>query len=394
MKKYIVLILSIIVNLFISCADEPNSTGNQLIPDEDKITLNKIDSYTNSFEQSLSTFNKPNFFGSSSRILLGNFNNLKSEILIDFLILLPDTTKEQLKNSTIKLKSSFISMRPNYWIGDKSDFQFTVQSINRSWNPSTITNDTINSIRNSLSEDILDKSTYNFSDSLITFSFNNSLVNSWINEVLDTEAPKFYGIFLSPITLNSLAGFQALTTFPVTEYILLNMVFEKEGSYIDTITANPSLDIHIVDGELPLNTSNSFILSSGLSVRGNLWFDLSQVPTNILVNKADLQLFIDTLNTFEGSVKTDTIKVSILKNRDSNEVNADIISRNLLRSSSNKYSGDIKQIIQTWLNGEKNEGIEIKLSDEGRSISQIAIWGNINSIDSLKPRLTIYYTQK
>ena len=58
----------------------------------------------------------------------------------------------------------------------------------------------------------------------------------------------------------------------------------------------------------------------------------------------------------------------------------------------NKYSGDIRQFVERWIDGEENEGLEIKLSDESRSANSVTIYGT-NEI-AFTPKLTIYYTTK
>ncbi len=42
------------------------------------------------------------YWGSSGRLLLGNYKNIKSEILISFQMLLPDSIKTALRNDNLQ----------------------------------------------------------------------------------------------------------------------------------------------------------------------------------------------------------------------------------------------------------------------------------------------------
>ncbi|MCB0732491.1 MAG: hypothetical protein KDC88_15820, partial [Ignavibacteriae bacterium] len=351
-------------------------------------------SYNNSFEQSFISFQKDSlFFGSSSRLLLGSYKNISSEALMAFLISLPDSIEVPYDSNLVTLKSSWIELYPNYWIGDSVNFNFTAHQINTSWNAIEINDDTVNAIHTTLGANILESLEYTPGDSVIKFTIDNNLVESWVKKSFDESFPENYGILLAPASSNGIMGFQGLTNFPNNVYPLLHMEFEKEGKFIDTVYAYPNLDLHLPTGERLSEPQNTVLLQSSIGVRGKLKFSLDNVPENILVNSAILDLQIDDLNTFQGTIKTDTIAVGFLSNYNSVTVNDDF-RRYPLYLSGSKYSGEIRQFVQRWLDGEKNEGLEIKLSDENRSASIITFLGSTYPVDSLKPRLTIYYSSK
>ncbi len=391
-NKIIITILALLLTSFVACSDEPNAVGVGLIPDKDKLTFESIDSYTSGFSQSFESFKKDSLkFGSTSPVLLGNYKNISIDMLIGFLISLPDSIKEPFTTGEAKLLSCWIEAEPTYWIGDSNNFSFTLHRINSSWNPAIITQDTIDEINNKLGPNLLDASTYSFVDTLMKFDVNKDLVEGWTRRTFDSSYEKDYGMLLRSNSSSAIVGFQALTSFPYAEYPKLYMVFEKPGVFIDTLVAIPSSDLHIPTGVILQNTSQSIILQSTLGVRGKLKFDLSMVPENILINKADLDLFIDTDNSEEGSVKTDTIAISLLKKFEDATLSSSIGRYPLLRKD-NKYTGDIRAFVQNWINGEINEGVQLQLSDELRSVSKVAIY-NTFAVDSLRPRLTIYYTK-
>ncbi len=390
-KIKIVFFISLIFVSF-ACNDEPTAVGDALIPNTDRIELKKIDSYNNSFNQSFSTFQKDSlFFGASNRVLLGSYKNLSIDMLLGFGILFPDSLKESINKNEVVLKSSWIEMRPNYWIGDKSHLEFSVKEINQNWSSSNFNQDTLNAVKASLGDDILIKDSYSFSDSLIKFSIDEQVVNKWVKQVAENTFALNNGLYFTPVSKTGIVGFQAIARFISSSFVTLNMVLEKPGVYVDTIKAVQSKDLHIVNKTEPEKNENSLILQSSSSIRGKLWFDVSSVPTDVVLNKATLSLYIDEQHTFQGKPKTDSVVVSFFENKNQNLVKKEF-GISVLFNKDNTYSGDIRQFVQRWINGENNEGMEIKLSDEDRSANTIAFFKSDYQVDSLRPRLTIFYT--
>lgn len=376
----------------LACNDDPTSVGDSLIPDGDRIAFQKIDSYNNNFNQTFSTFSKDSlFYGHSKRILLGSYNNLSIDMLIGFGILFPDSIRDGLKKSEISLKSSWIEMEPNYWLGNKSHFEFSVKEIKQNWSSNNFNNDTLNAVKSSLGNEVLLQDTYSFTDSLIKFSIEQQIVNKWIMQAVENSLSINDGLYFSPVSNTGIVGFQAIARYTKSKYISLNMVFEKQGEIIDTITAVQSSDLHVVTSTTPEENENSLILQSSSSIRGKLWFDVSSVPANAILNKATLNLCIDELKTEIGNVKTDTVAISFFENKNENIINKKYGIAALLKKDKN-YSGDIRKFVQRWINGEDNEGMEIKLSDENKSANTIAFYKSDCQVDSLRPRLTIFYT--
>ena len=390
-KIKIVFFISLLLVVF-ACNDEPTAVGDALIPNTDRIELKKIDSYNNSFNQSFSTFQKDSlFFGASNRVLLGSYKNLSIDMLLGFGILFPDSLKESINKNEVVLKSSWIEMRPNYWIGDKSHLEFSVKEINQNWSSSNFNQDTLNAVKASLGDDILIKDSYSFSDSLIKFSIDEQVVNKWVKQVAENTFALNNGLYFTPVSKTGIVGFQAIARFISSSFVTLNMVLEKPGVYVDTIKAVQSKDLHIVNKTEPEKNENSLILQSSSSIRGKLWFDVSSVPTDVVLNKATLSLYIDEQHTFQGKPKTDSVVVSFFENKNQNLVKKEF-GISVLFNKDNTYSGDIRQFVQRWINGENNEGMEIKLSDEDRSANTIAFFKSDYQVDSLRPRLTIFYT--
>ena len=154
-RLFISLLLLVIA---IGCSDDPNSVGNALIPENDKLKILTIDSETDSFEQEFVSFRKDSlFFGNSKRLLLGEYRNVSSDVLLRFFIILPDSIKTLLESTdSVSLRSSWIELYPDYWLGDKSSVDFLVNEIQTSWNPVEFNEDSLSLVQNSLGSSILE----------------------------------------------------------------------------------------------------------------------------------------------------------------------------------------------------------------------------------------------
>lgn len=393
-KSFLFIYFVFVAGFLVSCSDDPNSVGVDTIPKGDQLQTNVYNTLTEKVDQSIITFQEDSlYWGSSDRLLLGEYKNISSEVLISFQMSLPDSILILLQeNDSTQLLNSWIELYPNYWIGDSTNFNFTAHQINTSWNSVQIDEDTIANIRAGLGPNILQNYQYNAGDTVIKFDIGNEIVNNWVKRSYDTSYPDDYGIMLKPSFNSGMVGFQALTSIPTSKYPTLFLVFEKLDDFIDTVEISPGLDIHLTSGDRLLDGPNSIYLQGSISVRGRLFFNLETLPQNVLVNSASLELFVDDLNSFQGSIKSDTIAASFYHNFASDSIRYDYGKYPILRSG-DIYSGDIRQFVQRWIDGESNEGLELKLSDENRSPAAVSIYTGEHPIESLRPRLTIYYTK-
>lgn len=384
-NKFIIIVL--IAGIIISCSEDPNSVGSLLIPEKDILKSKTIELSGESVE----SFKKDSvLFGSSSALLLGNYNNVSSKVLLAFLITLPDSIKDPYSNNEANLKSAWIEIYPNYWLGDKINIDFTAHKINTAWNPLLVNDDSISIIESSLGENILTSLSYVEGDTVIGFTIDENLVENWVKRSFDSSVESNYGLLLEPTAgTSTIFGFQALSGFPLSQYTTLHLEFEKPGEFVDTVLANPNLDLHRPAGEKLPDPNNGIILQSGIISRGKIKINTDDIPKSIVVNNALLDIYIQSSE--EGTVSSDTIAVSFLSNFSNSTVNEEF-GRYPLVKEENKYSGDIRQFVERWIDGEENEGLEIKLSDESRSANSVTIYGT-NEI-AFTPKLTIYYTTK
>ncbi len=385
-------ILILIFIFFAACEDSPSSIGLELIPGQDLIKIDSINSRDASFQQNSAYFVDSLNLGASSRIIIGKDDRITSTGLLRFFIGIPDSITAYLDSDSIQVLSASVKIIPNYFLnGTTAEFDFTVHEITETWTPASFNQDSLNNLSYNQT-DISTERTY--TDSIITFKLPNDLVLKWMKNSRDNTAFSNDGLVFKPTAgTQRFVGFQALSSFGTGEFAKLNVEFQKINSIVDTIESIPSADIHVLDWSLPTVPADKILLHGGISTKGRVTFDLSKIPQNALVNKASLFLYADETQSNLASVASDTINVRIFADSTANEIVANTSTYKLVKSGT-YYKGDVSTIVQLWLNGFDNEGFRISLSDELRSLSYLAVYGSIAADVNMRPRLELIYTNR
>lgn len=396
MKNKILLFLLPLIALTFSCSDSPTSVGENLIPNDDKVTFNEFDTNKEDIPQQSYSYFENIKLGSSDRIILGKTSYGESIILLTFRPTLIDTLLTRFKNNELRIYDTWVSMKPNYFLGDKSlPFNFTVHQINNPWSIVGFDKDSLKNLQYDLTNIATDQK---IADTLITFKLPVSIVTEWLKASYDNSL-KNYGIILKPTSSTQrMVGFKAVfSSEEISTSVVLNYAIERTPNPVfrDTIDVSPYLDNHVVTSSLQ-KKSNLFYLQSSYALRGILSFDLSKLPVNIIVNKATLELTSASEFTFDGTPSSDSIDVQILADSVSKKLTSDSLYNITLSkpANSNIYSGDLTWMVQKWLKGETNQGLKLSLTDEYSATSLIAFYNSKETNKSLRPRLKIIYSKK
>jgi len=392
MKRFIAFIA--ILTIFISCNDDPTSVGSQLIPGGDYLDFQIVDSFIDTLEQNSYYFLDNIDLKRSSTILVGKNDDIESWMLMRFYMLFPDSVLAPLQVDSLNVLSTYIELRPNYIFGELNEsFGFTVHRVFDAWTPSGFNKDSMSSL-------IYDPSDYsanmNITDTVITFDIDSDLVLDWIKRTYDLERPENHGIVFIP-TPNSkrIFGFPGYDAYSTEFLPRLATVVEKPGVFVDTVFSIPFSDVHAVRGSIPIGNPENIILQGGLSTRGSIQFDVDDVPIHSIVNRATLQLFVDSLETVNGTIASDSVGVMIFKDNSLKTLLDSTVTQYLVRDSGAVYyEGEVTKLVQEWINGEDNQGFRIHLSDESRAVNKIAIKGSNTADPALRPRLKIIYSKK
>jgi hypothetical protein len=384
-KKSAIFILLLSAFLFFRCSDEPTSIGKDL-PGLNTINLITLNSSEDSLVQSSSYFHPKDVrLSSASSIMLGKSDNVTSSILIRFNITLPDSIIEDINNTSITVTNALMNLTQIYRFGEETaPFDFTVHKVTSNWSID-FTEDSV------VQYDITDsKISADVNDSITTVNVNNQLLQDWLKISADTSLSGNYGIYIRPAdNSQKILGYQAITqAFTNVPYI--RVVIEKQGAYTDTLTFTSSADLSVVEGEIPSISNENILVRSGFVINSKLSFNLSPVPENTVVNKAELVLFLDTLETKVGTSYNQSLQAYFLFD----STNTDSISSSSisLSKSGNTFRGEITPFVRAWLNNNNNNGLLITTASPLNGVELFVIKGSAASLSN-KPLLIITYTK-
>ncbi len=389
-RKLLFILIGLTSFIFYSCNNNPTSAGLGLLKN-DYINVKQIDSNTDSLKQISTNFKRSTPLGISSNILVGSNSNVQSSSLIQFSIVLDDSVKQDLLAGNVNVVSSNIYLYPVYTFGDtNSVMDFSVHKVLNSWNPNSIDGDNASSI--SFEQSDL-SSGRTFTDSLVSFTMDNSVVTSWLKYASDTTTqPAVYGIYLIPSSNSKkVMGFQALS-IGASNPSTLHVVLQKPGVYQDTLTFYPIQDASVVTGSLPNISSEEFAVQGGLTVNSKLWFDVSSIPKNTVINRALLTLTIDSTASIVGTDLTSTLDVRLFQ--DTVNITYDTTQVFTLARSGNTFQGDITNYVQSWIDTGNNLGILLQVTGQEGNLDLFAIKGSNAADRSARPRLQLTYTSK
>jgi hypothetical protein len=384
----IVIILFVVIN-FLSCSDDPTSIGIDLL-DGDFLIVSTFDTQDDSVTQSSSFFKEVVPLGLSSKVLIGKKDDVESTALMDFAFFIADSLQQDFLDGNISVTQAFIELAPQYTYTDEAaEYDFTVHKITSNWSILGFTSDSLANLSFD-AEDL--SSNKNFTDSIYTFDIDNDFVLQWIKNSIDSSLGENNGLYYIP-TMNTgkVVGFQALTTTS-TDAAKLKVVIEKTGSFVDTIRAFIFADVSAVIADLPVLPVVDIGVQSSITIQSKLFFDLSEVPRDIIINKAELILTEDTLSSITGSSFNPSL--AVFKITDSSDVTIDEGTGILLNKNNYIYTGDITPYITSWITNEDNQGMVIRPASLIEGLELFAIKGSEHPELSERPRLRIVFTSK
>ena len=385
--SFIVIIFLIVINV-LSCSDDPTSIGIDLL-DGDFLIVSTFDTADDTVTQSSSFFKEVVPLGLSSKVMIGKRDELEATALMDFTFFIADSLRQDFLDGNILVNKAFIELTPAYTYTDEdAEYDFTVHEITSDWSIG-FTSDSLANL--SFDEEDL-SSNKNFTDSLYTFDLNNDFVLQWIKVSIDSSLGKNNGIYYIPtMSTGKVVGFQALTTTS-SNAAKLRVVIEKPGSFVDTIRAFIFADVSTIIKDLPVLPVVDIGVQASTTIQSRLFFDLSEIPPDIIINKAELILTEDTLSSITGSSFNPNL--TVFKITDSSDVTIDESRGILLIKNNNTYTGDITLFIISWITNEDNQGMVIRSASLIEGLELFAIKGSDDPNLSERPRLRIVFTSK
>lgn len=279
-------------------------------------------------------------------------------------------------------------MTSSYKFGDTlAALDFSAHEIQKSWSLSDFKVDSLSQ----LSYDQTDASSNRtVSDTLTTFNLSNELVYKWLKDEKSSSSANTYGLLIKPKAgTNKFFGYYAYGT---DQSLIphLTIVVQKAGSYTDTVTYYSYMDTHVIEGTTTEINSQTMTVQSGLSYLGKLWFDISKVPVNAIINNATLTLTLDTINSKFGTSYTPEIYVYNLSDSANNSTDDTYLSS--LTRSGNKFSGSITGVVNKWIKTRQNLGLVFHPATILEGLEKYVFYNSNANDPTNRPKLTLLYT--
>ena len=383
------LFLFVLPFLIISCSDDPSSLGSDLL-NQDNIVVSTLDSFNDTLTQKFEPFNAKLSLGASDVLLVGKDADVESQILLAFYVPVASKYLSDL-DSGLTFLSANISLTRNYYYGDTlQPFNVGIHQVTSSWN-SLFTADSLTHLTYDQNSAV--QST-DISGDLYSFSVNPNLAKEWFTSAKDTALGKNYGVLIKPFGATRFTGFTSSTSLnagvpSIKIVVKKTTAFE---SYEDTLVYNGSVDVHVIQGTFPEPSTKTLTIQNGTGVQGKLWFDLSKLPQDAVVNTAKVILSIDTVNMKVGSAYSDGLLAYQIVDSLTDSTSTQFLVS--LSRTGNTYSGDVARIINIALQSKINYGMLITSSYQIKGLENFTLFNNDPSNNAFKPRLTITFSQK
>lgn len=387
--------------LFVNaCKEAPNSFGEEFIPTGDKFN----------FQQSVSSALKDSTYFSeqyaenvsfSQEIVIGKYEDYKSSALVKFPITAPDSIKTMLSAGTIKITSAWAKMNSTHYYGEKTaDYGFTVHKILNKVsfigvNSSTFPNITYDPA------DI--SSQIEVKDTVTSFHLNTDVVTDWIKVQYDSiNTPRNYGVLIKPTasTKKAIAYYGYENT--VSKGIMIYFEFKKLSTGVfDTLSAYATLDTYYAEHPTPAETDKYITIIGTVTYKNKIKFELPVLPANAVMNKATLELHLDSAKSVRG-VPVDTtfyaqgtvVNIGFITSANSVQIDSTSLSyvSKQAAPNGNTYLGDLTEFTQRWINEKNNNGLIFFLSNEEYDASKLIFYGTNYPVAALRPKLIITYS--
>ena len=374
--------------LLYSCSDNPSSIGENLLKG-DNLIIKQLDSFNDTLAQESSFSQRTLSLGGSYSLLVGKKDNVEASALVNFLIPIADSVKNSILADSISVVGANIQLIVNYPTkGNNASFDLTVHKIQSGWTPLHYTADSLSM----LSYDPADiSSNKSLNDSVAQFDISNDFAFSMLKYAADSTGTNF-GLYIKP-TDNSQKVVGYYSSYNGIDIPQLTIAIQRLGaSSQDTLIFYASSDVSVVTGSIPpTNLKSRIIVQGGLVVNSRLWFDVSRIPFNAIINDAEVTLNMDASETYLGDT-TNSVLAAFLTDSSAFVVDS---TTNIITFSreNNSMNGTITSYVQRWVNSRVNEGMLLFPRNEAGSVDLLTFIGS-NAADSLKPRLHIIYTLK
>jgi hypothetical protein len=390
MNKNLILILTIIsCSLFFlsGCRDNPSDVGLEFISNDTLGTL-ILDSEKDSILIANNNILKYINTQASTSILVGKYQNYDAVPLLLFQNISPDYDSATVLQASLNLKYNGYNYQDSLGLTS-----FNIYKINKSYDLYSVTYDKFSF--SDLGSTVLGSYSGTPVDTQwISIALDNQLVKDWLEYAADTNYyNKNYGIALVP-NLNSttIKGFSSIYS-PTSAFVPYLKVVLNKNSSTDTIFITNPVSVSLCNITNIVVPQDRFIIQSGISYKNKFTFNLSKLPSNVIINEAYFEFTLDRANSFLTNGYDSRVAVNMIT--DSNNLTIDPNTFITTQLDSIRYAVRLNYIFQKWNYGiNANFGILLSNIYEYNSLDKYLFYSPNYPDPARRPHLRIRYTKK
>lgn len=388
MKKTKLLLLSLLgVSLFSACTNnDPIQARKDLLGPEDYGQIRATRLIAQGSDTSLGKIAN---VGRSIYLVAGNLATTQSRFLIRF------------NGFTGTVKKAQLALPIHLFMGAGTDFSPTIHRVTGNWQEDSVTADKFNNQFDPATAGTpisvaLDSLRKNTDKDTLWFNIDSTLVQSWIADTTNN-----FGLLVNSSAPDLLVEYHSRNG--ITKVPRLKLLLTQSTGRDTTLSFAASADASIFtrSGILP---TDRLYLGNGEQWQTYLKFTpLDSIPANATINRAELQLSIDSTNTLLNADGM-TLSVYVVKSIEStgelkfilddpNDVNDPLlVGAGVVLPADQTLKITLRTLTQSWiLEPEKNFGILLESVSPTRDLSRVAFFGG--HLDPERaPRMQIDYT--
>ncbi len=380
-------VFSLMILVLAGCENNPNDLGLTFINPNDTAGSKILDTTI------ITSSNFRNYINDngSGNMLVGNYisngNLYTAKTLLQYQgITTSYGSGANVVSASLRLKYSKYAFKDT-----TGTVAFNIYKVNRALNLLSVTNDSVTS--SDIGTTSLGSYSGNPTDySAINIPIDNQTMTDWLKYSADTNyAQKNYGLALVPNTgSTTIKGFCSENTADsLRPYITL--VIQTKTS-LDTVVLRFPSSVSISNAPLSvIPSSQYFLVQNGVSFRNILKFGFPNLPANVIINEAYLQVTLNTALSYITSGTNNQIKVDMVTDSSTKATNDEAFF--LTRLDSITYQVRINQIVQRWNSGvSPNYGLSMRCPSEIQNLDNFIFYNSDNPDVSKRPKLRVRYS--
>ncbi len=368
------------------CSNKINQTGSWLVSSDSSIAPVYFDSMKDSSKVTNSQVNVGLATGSSTALVLGKVPWTQADVLIGFSGFGPVDSAQAILSTTITLyRTSYVLQSPGTDVHNLQLAGFTLDTI---WNASTLTWDSVSTVGYG-SQNII--SSYLVTDSTIVLQIDSSVVRDWAMATSDSTY-KNNGFIIRPQNTSGVLSVYGPAGVVSSYYPVCTVVYIQAG-VVDTTSLTSSYATAVAQTSIGdvAPKGNYRYVQAGTGERENIVFDLSRLPRYSIINNATLTLFSDTTAgaPYTTDYNSDSLQAFYVVDPTTWSYSSSYPATGV--PSGNQCTFNVTMIVQHMVNAQ-NYGFLISQYSDLDNIDTRFVYDE-SAPDSLRPRLTITYTQ-